>query len=285
MGYKLDAKQRAFILESFYSGMPLRSVACHFRNTFGLPISPSTIFREVVNSAGWVDQALACFNKQEKWFRLKVGRIWEMDEIYVEIEATYFPLILVKDLRTGFIVGKNLALSVTSEAVKEALVNAKVVTRMCPIELRGDGHPAYSRAVRVAFKGKTKLSVNKRIGKMGMDQSIEGTNGVLRSRIKRMRSLHSKDASPHIINGLIADYNFARPSEALGGRIPAELAYGWRTLDDKSGWLVLLSLAESYKRMVLREAKQKFPKLTENRVSQTLDRFLRPLPGSRVEAT
>lgn len=62
----------------------------------------------------------------------------------MKIETTYYPLILVKDLRTNFILGKNLAVSVTSAAVKEALVNAKSVAHMCP-----------SLVARAGFKHRT----------------------------------------------------------------------------------------------------------------------------------
>jgi hypothetical protein len=98
-----------------------------------------------------------------------------------------------------------------------------------------------------------------------------------------MKSLHSRDASPHIINGLIADHNFARPSEVLEGRTPAELVYGWSTLDGKDGWFALLRLAESYKHVIFKEAKHKVLNLAEN-ASRTLDLFLgQSLTCSRVE--
>jgi len=61
-----------------------------------------------------------------------------------------------------------------------------------------------------------------------------------------MRSLHSWDKSPMVIRGLILDYNFARPCEALNGKTPAELAMAWKPLDGKRGWLELLQLAEQH---------------------------------------
>jgi hypothetical protein len=150
------------------------------------------------------------------------------------------------------ILGSKLAHSVTSQAIEEVLVEAQHIAHTCPVELRCDGHFSYPPAVTAAFRGKTKLSVHKREGEKSQDQSIEGTFSQLRNRLNGLRGLHSLKRSPILIKGLILDYNFARPSEVLGGKTPAELAIRRKkTLDDQHGWKMLLNVAEHYKRAIL----------------------------------
>lgn len=66
-----------------------------------------------------------------------------------------------------------------------------------------------------------------------------------------MLGLHSYEVSPIIINGIILDFNFVRKSEALGGKTPAELALGQRSIINKDeGWFFLLNLAKHYERIL-----------------------------------
>ena len=255
MGYDLTLFQTAYIVERFFGGAPLRRIALDFRNNFGLPISAATILRRVVEIIKTVDGSLRYLMDAERTetghpnfgFTPVLGDIWEIDEIYLQIGRKRFPLIVVKDLKTCFIVAAKLAKSTTIKTVSEVLVCARETANKYPRELRGDGHPAYPRAVKCAFGRRTKLTIHKKVGQMGQDQSIEGTFGsAIRSRIKRMRSLHSLEKSPIIIRGLILDYLFARPCEALNGQTPAELAMAWNPIDGKRGWPALLQLAKHY---------------------------------------
>jgi len=206
-------------------------------------------------------------------FKLKTGSIWEIDEMYVPLRKSNFPWILVRDLSTTLIISENLAPTATSKAIKETLVKAKTLAHGCPKELRCDGNATYPKAVRAAFRGKTKLSIHKRVGDKGQNQSIEGAiGGGLRSRLKNMRSLHSFRTAPIILRGLALDYNFVRSSNVLLGRPPAELALQKKPLDGKWGWCMLLGLAEFYKRTVLGCKKQKGDANNFNQSS--LDPFL-----------
>jgi len=272
MGYRLTLKQIAFVFELFYGGVPLRRASTIFRDIYELPISPSTILRRIVNWGKVVDETTTFLIKNRKLgFDLHVGDVWEIDEIYLKVRNKRAPLIAVRDLRTSFFVGGNFADSVTSKAVKVALALARDLAHKCPRELRCDGHAAYNRAVRAVFRGETKLVVHKRDGRKGQNQSIEGTFSVLRSRLRRMKSLHSFETSFAIVKGLVLDHNFVRSSVVLGNRTPAELALRWKPLDGKGGWLFLLGLADYYKKRVLNPPRQK---KSPNADQSTLDTFL-----------
>ena len=263
MGYRLTLGHIAYILDGFYGGWSLRRTSANFRRRFGLPISPPTILRRVADWVEIVDEAVAYFVKEGKsvrihgekrqfGFKLQFGDVWEIDEIYLPVEDKDLPLIVVRDLKTVFIIVANLAETPNYEATKQTLAFAKAFVRKYPVEIRGDGNPAYPRAVRVVFRGKTKFTVHKRVGRMGMNQSIEGSFSTLRSRLKAMRSLHSMNLSPIIVKGVILDYNFVRVSEVLGGKTPAEMALRWQLIDcTVGGWSFLLGLAKYYKRTVL----------------------------------
>jgi len=186
--------------------------------------------------------------KGEYGFELRVGDIWEVDEMHFPYKKRKLPLIIVRDLKTAFDLGANLAYTVTSDAVKSALIAAKAIAHKCPLELRCDGLPVYDSAVRDVFGTCTKLSTHKRVGRMGQNQSMEGHNSVFRTRFKAMRSLHSDEKSSIIMRGLVIDNNFVRCSTVLFGMTPAELALNKKPIDGKHSWLMLIELAEYYRR-------------------------------------
>ena len=250
MGYKLSLSQRSLIPELFYAGLPIRRISHIFRNRFDLPMSSSTVIRQVISSAESAYEAISyLLESGTLGFRLQVGSIWEIDEIYIKMRKKRLPWIVVRDLSTAFVISEKLVYTVTSDAIRETLAKAKILSHRFPAELRCDGHHAYPKAVDAVFRSRTLLSVNPRMDDRGMNQSIEATFSQFRSRIKIMRSLHSLETSPIILKGLILDYNFVRPCEALGGRTPAELALHRRTLDGKCSWNMLLTLVEYYKRL------------------------------------
>jgi len=284
MGYNLTLCCIVFILNEFYGGCSLRRISVNFREIFSLPISPPTILRRIADAVRIVDEAVTFFlkarnskhtygKKRRFCLRLQLGKIWEIDEIFIRLEDEKYPLIVVRDLKTGFIIVALLSETASYEAIKQALSLTKAFVRKYPAEIRGDGNPAYPRAVRVVFRGKTKFTLHKKVGRKGMNQSIEGTFSGLRSRLKTMRGLHSRELSPIIIKGLILDYNFVRVSDVLGGKTPAEMALHWKPIDCKvGGWRFLLGLAKYYKRTVLGCKKQKHGSNNGNQSS--LDPFL-----------
>jgi hypothetical protein len=272
VGYKLTLEQSAFILDLFYAGLSLRKISQIFRARYGLPLSPATILRRILQWVTDVDIAITYFlEKGENGFELDVGDIWEIDEMYFPYKRGKLLLIIVRDLKTAFVLGAILAYTVTSEAVKNALIAAKAVAHKCPLELRCDGLPVYDGAVKDVFGSSTKLSVHKRVGKMGQNQSMEGSNGVFRNRFKAMRSLHSAEKSPIIMRGLVIDNNWVRYSTVLFGRTPAELALKKEPIDGKHSWLMLLELAEYYKRNIANLRKRSG---TFKGGNSTLDPFL-----------
>lgn len=249
MGYKLTLEQSAFILDLFYAGLSLRKISQIFRARYGRPLSPATILRRILCWVKDVDIAITYFlEKGEPGFELDVGDIWEIDEMHLPYKRGKLPFIVVRDLKTGFDLWAILAYTVTSDAIKTALIAAKAIAHKCPLELRCDGLPVYDSAVRDVFGSSTKLSIHKRVGKMGQNQSMEGHNGVFRTRFKAMRSLHSEEKSPIIMRGLVIDNNWVRYSTVLFGRTPVELALNKKPIDGKHSWLMLLELAEYYKR-------------------------------------
>lgn len=274
MGYDLTPFQHAYIIERFYGNTSLRRISFDFRNNFGLPISAATVLRRVVENTITASEVMEylmkteCIGSTQKKsdFIPVLGDIWEVDETSLPIGKERVPLIAVKDLKTCYFPAANLEKASTIETTARALICARDLARKCPVELRGDGNPAYEKAVRLAFGRKTKLTINKKIGPMGQDQSIEGTFGAsIKSWIKSKRSLHSWLISPIIVKGYILDYHFARPCEALCGQTPAEAAMAWNPLDGKRGWPALLQLAEYYGKTIVTSKKQ-------NKISKRIQR-------------
>jgi len=257
MGYRLTLAQIAFILDLFYSGVSMRRVSRLFRTTYQIPVSPSKIERLKQEWVKKVDDAInIAIEKREDGFVLVFGDIWEVDEIYIKQNKTYVALMIVRDLKTGFDLGINIIEtkqdpdrqkpSITSNEVTIALENARKTAHRCPKELRCDGLQAYEKAVEKVFGHDSILTIRKRVDGRGQNQSIEGHNGVLRSRIKAMKSLHGKESSIFTLKGLIINYNYVDTSPALYDMTPYEMASGKTTVDGRRTWLSLLELARKH---------------------------------------
>jgi hypothetical protein len=219
-----------------------------------------------------VDEALTYHLEKSEDFKLQLGDTWEIDELFVKLGKSGFSLIVVRDLKTTFDVAVNFAETVTSDAVRIVLSKAKAVAHKCPLELRCDGLPVYESPVKEVFGNQTKLSVYVRIRKEGQNQSMEGHNGALRSRLKGMRSMHSRDRSVIIIIGIIINYNWVRLNTVLVDVTPAEKALGKRSIDGKHSWLPLLELAVKFKATINNAGDRKGP--SKRREEDTkLDKF------------
>jgi hypothetical protein len=271
LGYRLTLKQLALIIDLFYAGVCMRKISRIFRAHYGIPTSPATILRRILYWVEEVDGALIHLLERGGLGEFLFGDVWEIDEMYLKLRSGELALIIVRDLKTGFDLGWNLTYPVTTESVKITLEKAKATAKKCPLELRCDGLPVYDAAARGVFGNQTTLSIHKRIGKMGQNQAQEGHNGTFRARFNAMKSLHSREKSPIIVNGLIIDYNFVNPSPALSDMTPAEVAQNRKPVDERRSWLMLLEHAVSYKKSV------HDPQKTDRRVkngNSTLDRFL-----------
>jgi len=282
MGYRLNLAQIAFLLDHFYSGNSLRNTSRLFRTLFQIPISPPTILRRMQEWVEKVDYALSlAIENKETGFVFSFGDIWEIDEMYIKQGRKYLALMIVRDLKTGFDLGVNIIEahpdpdrrkpSITSDEVAVALENAKNTAHKNPMELRCDGLQSYENAVEKVFGHDTVLSIRTRVEGRGQNQSIEGHNGVLRSRLKAMRSLHGKESSITVLKGLIINYNFVSPSPALSDRTPAKVALGKTTIDRRYTWQTLLELAKAHEPKLEKKLK---PEIKPELRKMTLDMYI-----------
>ena len=270
MGYRLTLEQYAYLLDLFYAGVCLRKIARLFRAHHGLPISPATILRIILRWVTEVDETLAYYiQKSESGFDFKFGDLWETDEMFFAMGKSELALMVVRDLKSGFDIGINIDFPVTIEAVKIEFKNAKFTAKKNPVELRCDGLNVYEPAAKAVFGKETKLSVFKRMNKMGQNQAIEGHNGVFRARFNSMKSLHSKEKSPIIIRGVVIDYNFVNPSPSFCDMTPAEVALNKKPIDGVHSWLTLLKLTVEYRKNISPKKRNRRSKPKDS----TLDSF------------
>jgi|SRR5271157_471692 len=270
-GYSLTLHQIAYLLDHFYAGVSLRKLKRLFRALYGIPISEATILRRILYWIPLVDDALAYnIEKGGDNFDFKFGDIWETDETFFPMGQSELALMITRDLKTAFIVGRNIGPSVTIEAVTVEFRNAKATAKKSPAELRCDGLTrVYEPARKAGFGAETKLSVFMKDDKRGKNSSIEGCNSVFKARFNSMKSLHSKEKSHIIVTGAIINYNFVDPSPSLNGMTPAEVALSKVPIDGVHSWLPLLKLASEQLKLV-KGKRRETPKLKDS----TLVRFL-----------
>ena len=94
--------------------------------------------------------------------------------------------------------------------------------------VKTDGLASYQQGIKTAFPVKPVKPV-KHIVSKGIRATInnnlsERLQGTLRDRDKTLRGLKSKESGQQYLDGLVLNYNYFRPHQALNGKRPAERA-------------------------------------------------------------
>ena len=171
--------------------------------------------------------------------------------------------IIVRDLKTGFILGGTVSETEDEEAAKTVYQESLRIARKGPKVVRCDGNPAFKLAAQKFLKSKVEVHV--RIGRTGQNQAIEGTFSDLETLFKIRRGLHSKDRENAyiVLRGWIHYKNFVKRSSTLGYKTPAEAA-GLKHLKVwcENRWIPLLSISNYH--FTHRKNLEKIRKLRED---------------------
>jgi putative transposase len=245
---RADPDVIARALDLYFRGVSLRQVAAHLEQTYGLTLSPMTVYRWITHYSGL---AADWMEKQ----RAKVGDRWNLDETMVNVKGEKEWVWNLVDAQTRYLLVSHVSRTRTMAHTRATLRKAKEVTDVRPAEIRTDGMPAYPVAIRREFgryrkpgdppsslkhKGSKAIWTPHRvvpsIRAAESNNLVERLNGSQRDRTKTMRAYDNEVGTRALTRGWQVQYNLIRDHLSLGttpgvaAGIPELQGFRWRTL-------------------------------------------------------
>ncbi|MFI5417342.1 MAG: transposase [Candidatus Lutacidiplasmatales archaeon] len=249
---RADPAVIARALDLYFRGVSLRQVAAHLEQTYGLTLSPMTVYRWITHYSGlaaeWMDRQKA-----------QVGDHWNLDETMISVNGQKEWVWNLMDAQTRYLLVSNVSRTRTMAHTRATLHKAKHVTDVRPTEIRTDGMPAYPVAIRREFGRYRRAGDAPRDMKEGANKAnwtphvvvpsiraaesnnlVERLNGSQRDRTKTMRGYDNERGTIALTRGLQVQYNLIRDHLSL--RTTPGVAAG---LPEINGfrWLEVLKLA------------------------------------------
>ena len=244
---KADTKLICLTLDLYFKGVSLRKISDHLKQFHDFDISYPTLYR-------WIKKYIKIIDSYVSQFKPKLGTVWQVDEMMVDINGEWYYLWNVMDEFTRF----HLASVISKERnVKKARKAFQVAKKRShgdkPRCIITDGLQSYKKAINKEFHTVKKETIH--IGNVGMkgkhfkntkfdNNLVERLHGTVRDRNKTQRGLEIPD-SP-FVKGHQLYYNFIRPHESLNGYTPAHFSSIYLNLGNKK-WEKLLMQSLIYK--------------------------------------
>lgn len=245
---RADPDVIARALDLYFRGVSLRQVAAHLEQTYGLTLSPMTVYRWITHYSGlaadWMEQQKA-----------KVGDHWNLDETMVNVNGEKEWVWNLVDAQTRFLLVSYVSRTRTMAHTRATLHKAKHVTDARPAEIRTDGMPAYPVAIRREFGRYRKPGDPSRDLKEGANKAnwtphrvvpsiraaesnnlVERLNGSQRDRTKTMRGFDNERGTAALMRGWQVQHNLIRDHLSLGttpgvaAGLPELQGFRWRAL-------------------------------------------------------
>ena len=129
------------------------------------------------------------------------------------------------DSKTRFVLAAYLSRERTTRAAATAMAMARERTANAPREIKTDGLPSYQKGVKTAFPTHpVKHVVSKGIRAEINKNLSEWLQGTFRDRDKTLLGMKQRESGQAYLDGLVLNYNYFRPHQALDGKMPAERA-------------------------------------------------------------
>lgn len=237
---KADPKIICLTLDLYFKGVSLRKISDHLKQFHNLKVTYVTIFR-------WIIKYIEIMDKYVSQFKPKLGTVWQVDEMMVDIDGNWYYLWNVMDEFTRF----HLASVISKERKTE---NARKVFQVAKKRSHGDrprcivsdGLHSYKKAINKEFHTVKKETIH--VGNTGIrgkyyknakfyNNAVERLHGTVRDRNKTQRGLKS-ELTP-FVKGHQLYYNFIKPHEGLNSYTPAHFSNIYLNLGDRK-WENLL---------------------------------------------
>ncbi len=248
-----DPELIAKALDLYFRGVSLRQVAAHFAQSYGLSVSPMTVYRWIVHYSKLASEWMS-------GQRAKVGETWHVDERFVNVDGETRYLWNVMDSETRFLLASRISKGRGIPEARAAFKEAKEATDVRPTEIRSDGYPGYPEAIRHEFGrwrqagdapkdpkspdfSRSTWSPHRVVPSIRSPESnniLERLNGTSKDRTKTMRAYDNLSGASALSEGWKVHYNLVRDHLALGTTpgVAAGLApipgFRWREIIDQA---------------------------------------------------
>lgn len=216
-GKRTPIPEMGIALSLFFDGLSLTEISQQLIGIFHEFVDPSTIYRWVME---YSQEAIKLLSK----YKAKLSDTWVVDETVISILGENFWFWDVIDEGTRFLVNTHLSKSRTITDVVSLFERCSRHTDTIPKYIISDKLAAYIDGIERVFG-----SDAKHIQSQGMTSDIninliERFHSTLKTRIKVIRGLKTKESARIILDGFIINYNFFRPHMSLRDKTPAEVA-------------------------------------------------------------
>jgi putative transposase len=215
---KVSPEYISTALSMYYSGSSISDIRNHLKQEYGYYPSKNVVFY-------WVDKFTSLASKQFRDVHPKVGDTWIADETVLDLDrhtkVWFFDII---DSDSRYLLASRATLSRTTRdaqmlmdrAIKRAGKTPKVVitdklASYLDVDYGKDTEHRQGSPFRVLSSGES-------------TSQIERFHGTIKDRTKVMRAFRDMETLHQFMDGYLVYYNFFKPSEALNGKTPAEVA-------------------------------------------------------------
>ncbi|MDA4128650.1 MAG: IS6 family transposase [Thaumarchaeota archaeon] len=216
----------------YFDGLSVRKVSRQLESIFGERISQMTIWN-------WVQKYSKLVSEYVKTLTPQLSGKWHHDETVIRCDGQNEWFWETMDEDTRFLVASHLSGTRSLEDTVAVFKKAKETAKVNPIAIFVDGSMTYDRAFAKVFYsryGGNHVELVKRVGIRARETNniVERLHETVKERVRPMRGFKNEDSARNILDGYVANYNFARPHLSLNGKTPAEEAgihvKGWKQL-------------------------------------------------------
>lgn len=219
-------------LSLYFEGLSARKVSRQLESIFGEKVSQMTIWN-------WVQKYSKLVSAYTKTLSPHLGVNWHHDETVIRCRGQNEWFWEMIDEDTRFLVASHVSGTRSLKDTIAVFRQSLEVAKSRPRKLFVDGSMQYERAFKkVFFSRNMALDVYlvQRVGIRSRETNniVERLHETVKERTRPMRGFKNEDSARTILEGYVANYNFARPHLSLKGKTPAEQAgiavKGWKQL-------------------------------------------------------
>ena len=199
-------------VDMYFDGISYRRVAENIGDYFHRPTNAATVYR-------WVKDLTAKAKDVVEETKVDTGPEWVVDELQVRLGDEKYWIFNVMDSKTRFVLAAYLSKERTTRAVATALALARERASTAPEEIKTDGLRSYQQGGKTAFPLHPVTHVVSKGIRAEINNNLsERLQGTFRDRDKTLRGMKQRESGQTYLDGLVLNYNYFRPHQALGGQ-------------------------------------------------------------------
>lgn len=219
-------------IDLYMNGMSLRKAVNHFNQFSDYQVSHQSVLN-------WIRKYARQLKNFQQSFNLNLSGQYHADEIFVKCKNKQHYFFNMMDKGTRLLISSVYSEKRDSKSAKLLFLKAKHK----PINLFTDSCPSYNKAFRKVWGSATRKQDREIYIKLKADKDkrnniCERVQGIIRDRIKVMRSFKNKESAEAILSLFVIYYNFIRVHSGIN-KTPIEEA-GVNLNLGKNKWLDLI---------------------------------------------